>query len=144
MLLSIASAAKLVRSGCTRSRMSRSTTIAPLLARSSVLSGSTRRRIALWSWLALTRKWTQPIPSPSARIAAASVLRASAPSRSAVAASLSRASTMGMRLVSLSGCSSVSRFAAADSASGSVRSPPKSCARSAAKAAARRSATSCG
>ena len=62
-----------------------SCTSAAWLARSSLPSGSMRRRIAFCSCEAFTRKWIQPMPSPSARIAAAATSRPRAVSGSAAA-----------------------------------------------------------
>ncbi len=85
VLASIASAPKLLRRGFSSAIARRRCTTAPLLARSRLPSGSMRRRMALWSCLAFTRKWIQPMPSPSARIAAARVLRATARGPSSLA-----------------------------------------------------------
>ena len=141
---SIASAAKLVRRGFACSISSFIRAKAAWLARSSLPSGSIRRRMAFCSWLELTRKCTQPMPSPSARIAAATVSRRCATSSSALVAKASIWAMIGLRLTSLSGCSAVSVLAAAESAAGSVSASANSAAMSPARsdAASRRVARS--
>ncbi len=123
--LSMARLAKLVRSGCTSSSIRRNVAIAPLLARSSAVGSFSLLRIALCNCLAFTRKWMCPIPSPSARMAAASDLRAIASAVSAPWASSSNAAMIGASEVSLAGSFALNRLAAAERSLGAVRSSEK-------------------